>query len=60
METIRQTEGLCDRCDVRSIFNPSPIRAQYENKLYSILLKKFIFSLWPGFATGFHPVMLGN
>src|SRR6478752_6121769 len=30
METIRQIEELCDRCDVHSIFNPTPIRHQSE------------------------------
>jgi len=60
METIHQTEEPCDRCDVRFTFNPSTIRTLYENKLYPILLKEFIISLWPGFATGFYPVMLSN
>ena len=47
METIRQTEGLCDRCDVRSTINLSPIRTYMKINSTRSYLKNssFLFGL---------------
>ena len=45
MEIIRQTERHCDSCDVRFIFNPSPIRTYMKtNSTRSLLKKLSLFS----------------
>ena len=47
MEIIRQTERLCDSCDVRSTFNPSPIRTNMKTNSTLSYLKNssFLFGL---------------
>lgn len=45
MEATRQTEEPCDSCDVRSTFNPSPIRTYMKtNSTLSYLKKLSLFS----------------
>ena len=45
MEAIRQTERPCDSCDVRSTFNPSPIRTYMKtNSTLSYFKKLSLFS----------------
>lgn len=47
MEIIRQTKELYDRCDVRSIINPSPIRTYMKTNSTRSYLKNssFLFGL---------------
>ena len=47
MEIVRQTNGLCDRCDVRSTINLSPIRTYMKTNSTRSYLKNssFVFGL---------------
>jgi hypothetical protein len=47
METIRRTERLCDRCDVRFTFNPTPIRTNMKTNSTLSYLKNssYLFGL---------------